>query len=354
MQDRSSRTPVAVLGATGLVGQRLLAMLDGHPWFEVAEVVASERSAGRPYRDAARWRLPGPMPAGPAGLEVLPPDPERVRAPVVFSALDAGAADGIEPLFAADGRAVISNARSYRMAEDVPLVIPEVNPDHLELIEVQRRRRGWKGFIATNPNCSVIGLALALAPLHRAARLRRVVVTTLQAASGAGYPGVPALELLDNVVPEIGGEEDKLEREPGKILGVKAAEAIEPATLTISSHTHRVPVQDGHLIAVSLESEEPLDPGRAAQLLAGFRGVPQELGLPSAPATPILVTDAPSRPQPRLDRDAGGGMSCVVGRLRPCPVLGLRCEVLSHNTLRGAAGGTLLLAELLAARDWLT
>ena len=280
---------------------------------------------------------------------MLHADPARITAGLVLSALDASVAREIEAAFAAAGRAVVSNARSHRLEEDVPLVIPEVNAEHLELIDRQRARRGSSGYVVTNPNCSVIGLVLALAPLHRAVGVRRVIATTLQAASGAGYPGVPALDLIDNVVPGIPGEEDKLHAEPLKILGRLVDGGIEPAELVVSAHTHRVPVQDGHLIAVSVETGEPLDPGRAADLLRDFRGAPQRLELPSAPAAPLVVTGAPDRPQPRLDRAAGGGMSVTVGRLATCPVLGLRSEILSHNTLRGAAGGTLLLAELLAA-----
>ncbi|GAB4374878.1 MAG: aspartate-semialdehyde dehydrogenase [Acidobacteriota bacterium] len=350
MIARKPGLPVAVLGATGLVGQRLVALLDGHPMFELAQVAASDRSAGRPYARAATWRLPVPVPERAASLEVLPCDPARIDAPVVLSALDASVAREIEAAFAAAGRIVVSNARSWRREPDVPLVVPEVNADHLALIERQREARGWSGAIVTNPNCSVIGLVLALAPLHAEAGVRRVVATTLQAASGAGYPGVPALDLLDNVVPAIPGEEDKLQAEPPKILGTLAGSGVTPAPVTISAHTHRVPVQDGHLIAVSVETGRALAPERAAELMRAYRGEPQRLGLPTAPEAPIRVVEADDRPQPRLDREAGGGMAVTVGRIARCPVLGLRFELLAHNTLRGAAGGTLLLAELLAAR----
>ncbi len=349
MNDSRTPIPVALLGATGLVGQRLVTLLDRHPLFALREVAASDRSAGKLYGEAASWRLPGPIPQAAGRLMVLPADPSRITAPLVLSALDASAAREIEAAFAAAGHAVVSNARSHRLDEDVPLIVPEVNAAHLELIARQRSRRGWTGYVVTNPNCSVIGLALALAPLHRTVGVRKVVATTLQAASGAGYPGVPALDLIDNVIPGIPGEEDKLHVEPRKILGRLAGGVVEPADLVVSAHTHRVPVQDGHLIAVSVETGESLDPRRAAELFREFRGVPQRLGLPSAPAAPLVVTEAPARPQPRLDRTAGEGMSVTVGRLAPCPALGLRFEILSHNTLRGAAGGTLLLAELLAA-----
>jgi len=342
----TTKTPVAVLGATGLVGQRLVALLSEHPWFELVEVAASARSAGRRYAEAVRWQLPGPVPVGAAGLDVLPVDPRRVRAPLVFSALDAAAAAEAEHRFAADGRLVVSNARTHRMAPRVPLVVPEVNPGHLAALEEQ----GGKGGIVTNPNCSVIALVLPLAPIHERWGVRRVLVTTLQAASGAGYPGVPSLDLVDNVVPEIPGEEEKIEHEPRKILGSLEGGRFREAELVVSAATHRVPVRDGHLLAVSVETVRPAEPADVAEALAGFRreGVTGEL--PTAPDPPILVTDVPGRPQPRLDRDAGRGMAITVGRVRPCPVLGIRFEALGHNTLRGAAGGTLLLAELLRAR----
>ncbi len=345
----TTRTPVAVLGATGLVGQRLVSLLAGHPWFELVEVAASTRSAGRPYAEAVSWQLPGPVPEPARSLEVLPADPRRVRAPLVFSALDAAAAAEVEHRFSADGRLVVSNARTHRMAPRVPLVVPEVNPDHLAALEEQR----GSGGIVTNPNCSVIALVLPLAPIHERWGVRRMVVTTLQAASGAGYPGVPSLELVDNVVPEIPGEEEKIEREPRKILGAWEGGRFREAEVVVSAATHRVPVRDGHLLAVSIETDRPADPAEVAATLAGFRREGVTGVLPSAPDPPIVVTDAPGRPQPRLDREAGAGMAVTVGRIRPCPVLGLRLEALGHNTIRGAAGGTLLLAELLRSRGLL-
>lgn len=350
MKEEQPRLPVAVLGATGIVGQRLVQMLEAHPWFELAEVAASDRSAGRSYGEGVRWRLPGEIPSAAAALTLLPAGPERVAAPLVFSALDAAAAEEIEPAFARAGRAVISNARNRRMDPDVPLVVPEANPDHLALVEAQRRRWGSRGFIACNPNCSVIGLVLALAPLARSARLERIVVTTLQASSGAGYPGVPSLDLIDNVIPFIDDEEPKIESEPTKILGKLNGHRIELLDVAVAAQVHRVPVTDGHLLAVSVQSSPRIGPDRAIELMARFRGEPQELGMPSAPAAPIVILAGEDRPQPRLDRGAGEGMSVVVGRVRPCPVLGLRFSVLSHNTIRGAAGGTLLLGELIRAR----
>lgn len=350
MTEEISKQPVAVLGATGIVGQRLVQMLQDHPWFELAEVAASDRSAGRPYGEAVRWRIPGSVPGSAAALTLQPADPQRVAAPIVFSALDAAAAEAIEPSFARAGRAVISNTRNRRMDPDVPLIVPEVNPDHLALLEAQRRRWGGQGFIVCNPNCSVIGLVLALAPLARAARLERIVVTTLQASSGAGYPGVPSLDLIDNVIPFISDEEPKIESEPAKILGKLAGSRVEMLDVAIAAQVHRVPVSDGHLLAVSVQSSPRIGPDRAIELMGRFRGAPQELQLPSAPAVPIVVAAAEDRPQPRLDRAAGEGMSAVVGRVRPCPVLGLRFSVLTHNTIRGAAGGTLLVGELIRAR----
>ncbi len=351
MNDQIARLPVAVLGATGVVGQRLVQMLEAHPWFQLAEVAASDRSAGRPYGEAVSWRVSSAPPAAAAELIVKPADPGAVESVLVFSALDAVAAEELEPAFARAGRAVISNARNRRMDPDVPLVVPEANADHLGLIEAQRRRWGGRGFVVCNPNCSVIGLALALAPLARAARLERIVVTTLQAASGAGYPGVPSLDLIDNVVPWIHDEEPKIESEPGKIFGKLAGNRVEVLDIAVAAQVHRVPVSDGHMLAVSLQTSPRIGPERAAELMARFRSAPQELGLPSAPDPPIVVLGADDRPQPRLDRMTGGGMAAVVGRIRPCPVLGLRMEVLTHNTIRGAAGGTLLLGELVRSQD---
>ncbi len=353
MNERS-RIPVAVLGATGLVGQRMIAALAGHPWFELTEVAASDRSAGKPYAEAASWKLPGGCPLDVGEMIVKRVAPDDVAAPVVLSALDASVAGDAEEAFAAAGRAVVSNSRNHRMDEDVPLVVPEVNADQLELVEVQRRRRGGKGFIVTNPNCSTITLVLALAPLHRVAHVKRAVVTTLQAASGAGYPGVPALDLIDNVIPFIGGEQDKIEAEPRKIFGTVQDGRVVFDPLAISAQVHRVPVIDGHLVSVSLETEWLLTPDDASALLAAFTGEPQARKLPSAPDPVIEVLGDRDRPQPRLDRMAGAGMAAVVGQVRPCPVLGLHLSVLGHNTIRGAAGGTLLIAELLADRGLLS
>lgn len=344
------RLRVGILGATGLVGQRLVDRLASHPWFELVALAASDRSAGAAYAEACRWSLPAPLPAAWASLPVRSSRPGELRdCDLLFSALDPSAAREIEPAFVAAGFAVVSNSSAHRMEPDVPLVIPEVNADHMALVEAQRRRTGG-GFVVTNPNCSVTGLALALAPLHAAFGVRRVVVATLQALSGAGLDGPRGLEVVDNVIPFIPREEEKIEAEVAKILGRVCGGAVQRAGVTVSAHCHRVPTLEGHLEAVSVELGRPVAAAEAAEVLRGFRGQVAELGLPSSPAAPVLVREEADRPQPRLDRDAGGGMSAVVGRIRPCPVLTLRFEVLSHNTVRGAAGGALLNAELLVRR----
>lgn len=353
MFEPRPKIPVAVLGATGLVGQRLVLLLAHHPWFEAVELAASPSSAGKPYGQVVCWRQSSPLPGESARRTVLTCDSAAVTSPLVFSALDAAAAGPVEEAFAAEGRAVVSNARSHRMEEDVPLLIPEVNPEQLFLIDRQRLRRGGSGFIVTNPNCSSIALTLALAPLYRGVGVRRAVVTTLQALSGAGYPGVSAMDMADNVLPFIDGEEEKIESEPLKILGRREEGNWLSAGFPISAQAHRVNVSDGHLLSINLEPERPVQLDEVRELLSGFRGKPQELGLPSAPAAPLQLLEQPDRPQPRLDRQAGEGMTVSIGRLRRCPVLGLRMEGLSHNTLRGAAGGTILIAELLAALEWL-
>jgi aspartate-semialdehyde dehydrogenase len=339
---------VAVLGATGAVGQRFVALLDGHPWFRVTALAASDRSAGKPYAEAVRWFLPDPMPEWAGGMTVVPCDPRRAGARVAFSGLDAAVAGEIETAFAAAGAAVVSNARNHRMTPDVPLLIPEINADHLDLIEAQRRRLGG-GYIVTNPNCSTVGLAVSLAPLHRGLGVRRAIVATLQAVSGAGYPGVPSLDIQDNIIPYIGGEEEKMESETRKILGAAGA----PAAFSISAHCHRVQVSDGHTLAVSVETERKAGPEEAAALLGAFRPPVQALGLPSLPERLIEVRPEIDRPQPRLDRLAGRGMTVSVGRVRRCPVLDLKYVALVHNTIRGAAGVAILNAELLRARGLL-
>ena len=341
------RIDVGILGATGMVGQQFMKQLAVHPWFRPAWLGASERSAGRSYRDAAPWRLSTPMPVELQDARVDACTPGRAPH-LVFSALDADAAKDIEPAFAAAGHLVVSNARSYRMDSAVPLLIPEINPEHLQLIERQRRERAWKGALVTNPNCSTVVLAMVLAPLRQFG-LKSVVVTTLQAVSGAGYPGVASLDILSNVIPFISGEEEKMESETQKILGTFAEESVRPHGVVVSAHTTRVPVVDGHteMVSIALESGPSIEDVKAA--LAQFRGKPQALGLPSAPRSPIVVTDAPARPQPRLDVERDGGMTVTVGRVRPCRLLGYKLAALGHNTVRGAAGAAILNAELMAA-----
>jgi aspartate-semialdehyde dehydrogenase len=340
-----AKIPVGVLGATGSVGQRFVSLLATHPWFEIAALTASERSAGQPYGEAAQWFQEQPLPEAVAAMEVLPtaaPLPCRL----LFSALDAAAADVAEDELARAGHFVVSNAKSHRMDPDVPLVVPEVNPDHLDLVSSQNR---GGGAIVTNPNCSTIGLVLALKPLADAFGISAVHVVTMQALSGAGIPGVPSLAAVDNLIPYIPGEEEKVEAETRKILG-RLNGAIDSASIEISAQCNRVAVIDGHTECVSVRFERPAALADVRAALASFTALPQELGLPMAPVPPIVVTDRPDRPQPRLDRGVGRGMAVTVGRLRPCPVFDVKFVALSHNTLRGAAGGSILVAELAVAR----
>lgn len=348
-----NKIPVAVLGATGLVGQRLIVLLAEHPWFELAAVAASDQSVGKPYATAVKWRLPFEVPPVVRGMTVLPCDPGRVPAPVVFSALPGDVAGLVEEAFAQAGAVISSNASAHRMDADVPLVIPEVNPGHLELLPAQRAGRNWAGALLCNPNCSTIHLVLALKPLADAFGLKRVIVTTMQAASGAGYPGVPSLDLIDNVIPYIGGEEPKLETEPLKLLGKYGQGQIEFADFRLSAHCNRVPTRDGHLETVSVELASRASLADVVHALESFRAEPQQRELPMAPARPVIVRTEEDRPQVSLDRDADKGMATVVGRLRECKVLDYKFVLLGHNTQRGAAGGTLLNAELMYARGLL-
>lgn len=343
---------VGILGATGMVGQQFIRLLDAHPWFRPRWLAASERSEGRLYADAATWRLGGPVPASAAAQRVEACTPGQGPR-LVFSALDAAAAADIEPAFAAAGHLVVSNARSFRMMPDVPLLIPEINHEHLALIDVQRRTRGWGGAIVTNPNCSTVVLAMALAPL-RPFGLRSALVTTLQAVSGAGYPGVPSFDIIGNVIPEIGGgEEEKIETESNKILGELTGTQVTHHAVVVSAHTNRVPVIDGHTMTVSVTLDNAPSATEVAQAMRAWRGRPQKLALPSAPPRPIEVLEQPYRPQPRLDADRGTGMTVSVGRIRPCPILGTKFVALGHNTIRGAAGAAILNAELMLADGWL-
>jgi aspartate-semialdehyde dehydrogenase len=348
----TQKIPVGVLGATGAVGQRFIQLLADHPWFEVAELLASDRSAGKAYRDACVWRQATPLPERVASLTVRGPE-DALGAPIQFSGLDSSVAGEIETRLAGRGHAVVSNARNHRMADDVPLLIPEVNPDHLDVLALQRRRTGG-GYIVTNPNCSVIGLAMALAPLHRRFGVESAAVATLQALSGAGYPGVASLDATDNVIPYIGGgEEEKIEAEPRKILGAFTGGAFVPADFTLSASVHRVAVSDGHTMAIFARLRSKASAEDAKRALAEFRGEPQERRLPTAPRNPIHVHEAPDRPQPRLDRDREGGMAVSVGRVREDGLFDLKLEALVHNTIRGAAGAAILNAELLRERGLL-
>jgi aspartate-semialdehyde dehydrogenase len=345
----SEKIPVAVLGATGTVGQKFVRLLADHPWFQIVSVAASSASVGRRYEEVARWREPVALSRELAAMtvrECTPPLPGRI----LFSALDAEVAGPIEKAFAQEGAFVVTNTRTHRMDPDIPLLIPEVNADHVGLIDCQRESRGWKGAILANPNCSTAALALALAPLHRAFGIERLFVSTMQAVSGAGYPGVPSLDILGNVIPHIGGEEEKIERESRKILGTLAGGAVDPAHFVLSVHSNRVAVVDGHMATVSVGFRQRVRPEEAAAVMRDFRGPDQVSGLPSSPTPPIEVDERIDRPQPRLDLDRGGGMAVTVGRVRPCPVLDLRMVVLGHNTVRGAAGQGVQIAELLVVQ----
>ena len=344
-----SRVPVAVLGATGAVGQAFVRLLATHPWFELVEVAASERSAGRPYEEAARWIGDDAMPSGVAKLTVLPCDPKSVRSAIVFSALDSSVAGEVEAAFAKAGRAVLSNAKNYRMEPDVPLVIAEVNPDHLDLLEIQRKNRKWKGAIVTNGNCAAIAAVMPLAPLHESFGVTKVFVATMQAVSGAGYPGVPSLDILGNVIPYIKDEEPKLEAEVRKFLGRRVADRINDAPIVVSAHTNRVPVEHGHTVVMSVELERKADIAEVAKVLSSWRGASEACGLPSSPERPLIVADQPDRPQPRRDVNAGNGMSVTVGRVRRDTLFDVRLVALGHNIIRGAAGASVLNAELMAA-----
>jgi aspartate-semialdehyde dehydrogenase len=346
---RKTKWPVAVLGATGAVGQMFVRLLADHPWFEISELAASERSAGKKYGEVTRW-LEGPLP--PQSIlarRVIACDPGVVSAPIVFSALDAAVAGEVEMAFAKAGKFVLSNAKNFRMEPDVPLVIAEVNGDHLGLIECQRRNRGWKGAIVTNANCSATVAAVALAPLHQKFGIKQLFLSTMQAVSGAGYPGVPSLDILGNVIPFIADEEPKLEREMLKLLGTYADGEVTSATFKVSAHTNRVPVEHGHTICMTIGFDETPTPEQAVAVMRSWQGLPATAGLPMRPKHPLVVSDLPDRPQPKRDVNAGDGMTVTVGRVRRDAILDLRMVALGHNTIRGAAGGSVLNAELLAS-----
>ncbi|MFN7919353.1 MAG: aspartate-semialdehyde dehydrogenase [Bryobacteraceae bacterium] len=348
----SNKIGVGVLGATGMVGQHFIKFLANHPWFEVTWVGASDRSAGKKYNEATSWRLDGAMPAGVASLTVKECKPETGAPQIMFSATDASVATEIERAFAEAGHTVVSNSRNHRMEADVPLLVPEINPGHLASLPVQKKKRGWKGQIATNPNCSTIVLTMALAPLKKFG-IQRVVVTTMQAISGAGYPGVPSMDITANVVPFIGGEEEKMEIETQKILGDWKRGGFQPHPMKVSAHCNRVPVVDGHTVTISVEFAKKPTEAAIIKAFAEWRSIPQERNLPSAPKQPVIYMPEKDRPQPRRDVEREHGMAVFVGRLRPCPVFDYKFIALGHNTIRGAAGAAVLNAELMKSEGLL-
>jgi len=345
---------VGILGATGVVGQRFIQLLQDHPQFGVTALAASDRSQGKSYAEACTWRLPGEMPDAVKQIVVQAPAP-ALDCDFVFSSLPGDVAEEAEANFARAGYPVISNSSSNRMAVDVPLLIPEVNHEHLTLIDFQRNKRGYdRGFIVTNPNCSAIVIVMALAPLHDKFSVTSCIVTTMQALSGAGYPGVASLDATDNVVPFIGGEEEKIEAETLKLLGQLNEGVIKDAAIEVSAQCNRVNVSDGHMASIRVKLARQASPDQVREVLASFTSEPQDLKLHSAPARPIIVRNETDRPQPRLDRDAGNGMTVTVGRIAPDNVLDFRFVALGHNTIRGAAGAAILNAELLVARGYLS
>ncbi len=339
------RIEVGVLGATGMVGQHFVKFLQGHPWFALTWAGASDRSAGKKYSDATSWRLDGVMPPEAAGLTVQECKPGNAPK-LLFSAMDASVATEIERAFAEAGHVVVSNSKNHRMEPDVPLLVPEINPDHLKLIPLQQRNRGWKGKIATNPNCSTVALTLGLAPL-KPFGITRIICTTMQAISGAGYPGVPSMDINANVIPFIGGEEEKMQQETQKILGEMTDGRVEPLAAKVSAHCNRVPVVDGHMVAVSVELALKPTEAEVRAAFDTYTGLPQQRNLPSAPPRPVIYMPEQDRPQPRRDAARERGMTVFVGRLRPCPALDWKFMALGHNTVRGAAGAAVLNAELM-------
>jgi len=349
---KTVKIPVGILGATGMVGQRFIQLLEQHPWFEVAWVAASERSYGKTYAEAAKWKMKTAIPARVANMKLSAAEPAGAPK-VIFAALDADIAREMEPAFASAGCAVISNSSAFRMHPQVPLVIPEINADHIKLIEQQTWRKQSGGFMVTNSNCSVMGLALALAPLDKAFGIESVFVATMQAISGAGYPGVASLDILGNVVPFIKNEEEKMEEEAGKLLGKLKGREIVPANFGISAHCNRVAVEDGHTESVSIKFKKRATAEKIINVWREFRGMVADLNLPFSPAEPIFYDERVDRPQPRLDLERGHGMTVSCGRLRPCTLLDWKFTLLSHNTIRGAAGAALLNAELLKSKGYL-
>jgi len=335
-----------------MVGQRFVSLLESHPWFELKWLAASERSAGKTFVEACNWRLRDPLPKGARELRVHECKPGGAPQ-LLFSSLDSKVAGEVEKEFAQAGHVVVSNSSNYRMEPDVPLLIPDVNPDHLALARQQQKQRGWKGMIVTNPNCTTVGLVMSLAPLERAFGLAKVLMTSMQAVSGAGYPGVPTLDILANIIPYIGGEEEKVERETRKLLGKMVDGQVKMGDFAVSAHCNRVLVEDGHTETISVALKTKATIPELVEAWRAYRSVPQERNLPSAPKRPIIVRDERDRPQPKFDLNAEHGMATVVGRLRECPVLEFKYVALSHNTIRGAAGAALLNAELMKSEGYL-
>ena len=350
--DKNNKIRVAILGATGMVGQRFVQQLAQHPWFEISALASSERSAGRSYREACNWLLDGEMPAQIAEMKVLPVRPD-LDAQVIFSALPAGAARDVEPDFAQAGYVVCSNASAFRYEEDVPVIIPEINHDHTALFEKQKKTRGWKGLLVTSPNCTTTGIAIPLKALDDAFGVTKLFVVSMQAVSGAGYPGISFLDIADNVIPFIAGEEEKIESETHLLLGKMDGIQRVPAAFPVSAQANRVSVHEGHTVCLSLGLEKKTTPLEVEEVLQQFRGIAGLPALPSAPTEVIIVRHEEDRPQPKKDRGANAGMSISVGRVRPCPILDYRIVTVSHNTLRGAASGSILNAELLAAKGFI-
>jgi aspartate-semialdehyde dehydrogenase len=342
-----NKYPIGILGATGMVGQRFIQLLENHPWFEIAWLAASDRSSGKKYGEAAKWRLEFPLPERIANMTVSPADPSGAPK-VIFAALDSDIAREMEPKFAAAGCAVVSNSSAFRMHPDVPLVIPEVNAEHLHLIEEQSWRKESGGYMVTNPNCSAIGLVMALKPLEERFGIDQIFVSTMQAISGAGYPGVPSMDILGNVIPYIKNEEEKMEEETLKLLGRFEGHEVKPLAARMTAHCNRVAVEDGHTESVSIKLRRPATREEILAAWAEFKPLAGQQ-LPMAPEQPIEFAPQDDRPQPRLDRNRGRGMGVTVGRLRPCGLLDWKFTVLSHNTIRGAAGAAILNAELLAS-----
>jgi aspartate-semialdehyde dehydrogenase len=347
-----TRIEVGILGATGMVGQNFIQFLQGHPWFDLKWLGASDRSAGKKYKDAMNWNLAGSTPESVAGITVDECKPGRAPK-LVFSAMDASVATDIERAFAQAGHVVVSNSRNHRMESDVPLLVPEINSDHLKLVPGQQKARGWKGMIVTNPNCSTIALTMGLAPLKQFG-ITRIIATTMQAISGAGYPGVPSMDIMGNVIPFIGNEEEKMEQETQKILGDLLGAHVEPLPALMSAHCNRVAVVDGHTVTVSVEFSTKPTLADVRHAFDAFTAVPQQRNLPSAPPRPVIYMEEANRPQPRKDAERERGMAAFVGRLRACPVLSYKFVVMAHNTIRGAAGAAVLNAELMHSEGLLS